>query len=229
MCVAPTCPFSSSALRDRHADHVDFARDHVRRFDADRLRERRQPDARRERARLMVHVDDLRLPLPPRVLDDARLDHVQHVRVAVVVVADVLLIQLRQARQLVRRADVLHVPLGHHLLAVGIDRRPEHQDDVVEDRLGLRLRRRAEQIVREQRRVLRAGDLGRVQPAVDVHERLAVARQASAPRPRSDRRGCASRCHDLAVAIDLRAGSPASRSARSTSSGPATSCPPRTA
>ena len=70
----------------------------------------------------------------------ARLDHVQHVGVAVVVVADVLLIELRQSRQLVRRADVLHVPLGHHLLAVGIDRRPQHQDDVVENRLDVAAR-----------------------------------------------------------------------------------------
>ena len=86
----------------------------------------------------------------------ARLDHVQHVGVAVVVVADVLLIQPRQARQLVRRADVLHVPLGDHLLAVGIDRRPQHQDDVVEHRLDLGLVGAADEVVGEQRRVLRS-------------------------------------------------------------------------
>jgi hypothetical protein len=108
--------------------------DDERRVDADRLGKRRQPDPGREGTRLMMHVDDLRLPLPPRVLEHARLDHVEHVGVAVVVVADVLLIQARQPRQLVRRADVLHVPLGDHLLAVRIDRRPQHEDDVVENR-----------------------------------------------------------------------------------------------
>jgi len=83
-------------LRDGHPDHVHFARHEVRRVGADRLREGRQPDAGRKRAGLMVDVDDLRLPLPPRVLEHARLDHVQHVGVTVVVVPDVLLIQPRQ-------------------------------------------------------------------------------------------------------------------------------------
>ena len=62
----------------------------------DRIGERRQPDARREGRRLVLHVDDLRLPLAPRALNDARLDHVEHVRIAVVVVADVLLVQLHR-------------------------------------------------------------------------------------------------------------------------------------
>ena len=82
--------------RDGHADHVHLARHQVRCVGAHRLGERRQPDARRKRAGLVLHVDDLRFPLPPRVLDRARFDRVQHVRVAIVVVADVLLIQARQ-------------------------------------------------------------------------------------------------------------------------------------
>jgi hypothetical protein len=58
--------------------------------------------------RLMVHVDDVRLPLPPRVLHHARLDHVEHVGVAVVVVADVLLIEPGQRHPLrfLGRADL---------------------------------------------------------------------------------------------------------------------------
>ena len=63
------------------------------------------------------------------------------------------------------------------VLAVGIDRRPQHQDDVVEDRLHLRVVGVREQVVGELQRVLAAGDFGRVQPAVDVDEGLPFARQ----------------------------------------------------
>ena len=80
-----------------------------------------------------MHVDDLRLPLPPRVLHHARFDHVEHVAVAVVVVADILLVELRHRRDLERRADVAAIPLRHHLLAVRVDGRPQQQDDVLED------------------------------------------------------------------------------------------------
>jgi hypothetical protein len=134
MCVAPTWPRFFETFRDGHADHVHFARHDERCVDADRFGKWRQPDAGGEWTRLMVDVDDLRFPLTPGVFQGARFHHVQHVGVAVVVVAGVFLIQLRQAGELVRRADVLHVPLRDHLLAVGIDTRPEHQHHVVEYR-----------------------------------------------------------------------------------------------
>ena len=192
------------ALRDSHADHVDLARHQKRRVAADRLRERRQPDARRKRRRLVVHVDDVRLPVAPGLLDDPRLDHVQHVGVAVVVVADVLLIELRQSGQLIRRPDVRHVPFAHHLLAVGIDRRPQHQNHVVEDRLGRRLvgLRPADEVVRELRRVLRAGDFGRMQTAVDVDNRLAFAGELTRRRVGQPRRMRQPLCN-LPIALDL--------------------------
>ena len=63
------------------------------RLESDGLGERRQPDAGRERRRLVMDVDDLRFPLAPEILHQARLDHVEHVAVAVVVVADVFLIE----------------------------------------------------------------------------------------------------------------------------------------
>jgi hypothetical protein len=43
-----------------------------------------------------MYVDDLGFPLPPGVFDHARLDHVEHVGVAVVVVPDVFLVEARQ-------------------------------------------------------------------------------------------------------------------------------------
>ena len=144
----------------------------------DRLGERRQPDARRERRRLVLHVDDLRLPLAPRARDDlARLDHVQHVGVAIVVVADVLLIQLvaaAQPRTASRRSrdtssTTMFWPSG---LIDG------HSIRTTLSRIGLIFGSSAcdEQVVGELDRVLRAGDLGRVQAAADVDERLALAR-----------------------------------------------------
>ena len=171
--------FRIELARDRHADHVQLARHDVGGVQGDRLGERRQPDARRKRRRLVVHVDDVRFPLPPGVFHDPRLDHVEHVAVAVVVVADELLVEAghRLARR--RRAGALHVPLRSHLVAVWIDRRPQHQDDVAEHLLdvlvfGVETR---QQVVEQQRRVLGAGELRRVQAAVDVDERLAFTRQ----------------------------------------------------
>ena len=151
----------------------------------------------------MVDVDDLRFPLPPRVFEHARLDHVEHVRVAVVVVADILLIEPRQPRQLVRRADVLHVPLRDHLLAVGIDRRPEHEDRRCRESPWCRAScALLSEIVEELRRVLRPRDFGRMQSAVDVHEGLALVREFLRRRVGKPLR-VRQPARDLAIAIDL--------------------------
>ncbi len=196
-------PLLVEPLGDRHPDHVHFARHEIRGIDADGLRERREPDPRRKRPRLVVHVDDLGLPLAPGVLHDARFDHVEHVGVAVVVVADVLLVQARHARQLVRRADVLHVPVRDHLLAVRVDCGPEHQHDVVEHRPDLRLGRPADQVVGQQRRVLAARHLRCVQAAVDVHERPALPRERARLRL-AHRTGVRQAQGDLAQPIEVR-------------------------
>ena len=127
-------------LRDRHPDHVHFARQQVRRMGRDRLRERREPDPRREWRGLVMDINDVGFPQPPGVLERPRLDHVEHVGVPVVVVANIFLIQLRHRRDgRVGRRRVLHLPLRHHLMTVGVDGRPEHQNDVVEDRAHRRL------------------------------------------------------------------------------------------
>ena len=135
-----------------------------------------------KRRRLVMHVDDLRLPLPPGVLHHARLDHVEHVGVAIVVVADVLLIQLRHRRQLERRADVARYhsativwPSG---LIVG------QSSSTTLSRMALMSGSSAlrQQVVRQLQRVLRAGDLAGVKSAVDVHERVAL-REPARERP----------------------------------------------
>ena len=68
-------------------------------------------------------------------------------------------------------------PVDDDVLSVGIDRRPEEEDDAVEDRLHLRLVRARQQLVGDLRRVLRAGDLRGVQSAADVDERAPLARE----------------------------------------------------
>ena len=133
----------------------------------------------------------------------ARLDHVEHVAVAVVVVADVLLVQPRHRRDLERRADVAAIPLGDHLLPIRVDGRPQQQDDVLEHVRVLRVVGLRQQVVGQLHRVLRAGDLARVQPAVDVDDGLALARQL-AGIGLAQPGGMGQPPRDLAVAIDLR-------------------------
>ena len=163
-----------------------------------------------KRRRLVLHVYDLRLPLAPRLLHHPRLDHVEHVGVAVVVVADVLLIELRQ--RLVGVADVLHVPLGHHLVAVGLI--VGHSIRITLSRMrDLRIVRLRQQVIRELQRVLRPGDFRRVQAAVDVDDRLCLPSPAPAPALRSVL-PARQATRDLAVAIDLLEVRRASKSAR---------------
>jgi len=57
----------------------------------------------------------------------------EEVHVAIVVVAGVEMIEVRQRAGLAGRTESLVVPVGDHDLAVGIERRLEQQDDVVED------------------------------------------------------------------------------------------------
>jgi len=140
----------------------------------DRLCERRDPDASRERRGLVVVVEELRLPIAHDPGDDSRLDLVDHVAVAVVVVPDVFLVQLRRPRHLERSAQVGVVPLRDHVLAIRVQREPQHRDDVVENGLDFRIVVAGEKGIGEQRCVLVAGHLGRVQATVHVSDGLAL-------------------------------------------------------
>jgi hypothetical protein len=84
--------------------------------------------------RLVVVVDDLRIPLavhhPVHV---PRFGQVGHVEVAVVVVPRVVLVQDREiARGPLLGVVAAHVPVGHQFVAIGI-RMHEQDDDLVED------------------------------------------------------------------------------------------------
>ena len=161
-------------LSHRHPDQIDRAPHEWMHVRADGLRERRNPDARGERRRLVVVVDDLRFPVSIYARHHPRLDLIDHISVAVVVVPDVLLIQERRARDLERCAQVLVIPIRHHGLAIGVDAEPQHQDDVVEDGGDLRIGIARHEVVCELYRVLRVRYLGGVQPTVDVHDRFAL-------------------------------------------------------
>jgi hypothetical protein len=80
-------------------------------------------------------------------------NHVEHVGVAVIVVTDVFLVQAR--------SDSFGVPTFFMYQSAtiwwpsGIDRRPQHQHDVVEDARDLRIVRLRQQVIGELQCVLR--------------------------------------------------------------------------
>ncbi len=71
---------------------------------------------------------------------------------------------------------LLRYQFDHHVLAVGIDGKPQQQDHVVENGGGFGVLR-GDQVVGELDGVLRGRDFGGVQAAVDVHDDFAVVRQ----------------------------------------------------
>ena len=147
-------------------------------------------------------VEDLGLPLARHARGHAGLDLVDHVPVAVVVVADVLLVEEGRRGDFVGRAHVGPVPLGDHRLPVGVDRRPQHEDHVVQDGTGLGVVVAGDQVVGQLDGVLGVRDLGGVEAAVDVHQGAALVGEraglgvAEAARVREAER-------DFAVAVQV--------------------------
>ena len=110
---------------------------HVR---LDGLHVGRQKQARAVRPLLVYVVDYLRVPDVVNLINgQLRLDLREGVPVAVVVVADVLVIKLRRRRALVGRAQGLVVPVLHDVHAVRVQRGHEQDDRVAQDFLNLRL------------------------------------------------------------------------------------------
>ena len=169
--------FGGESRMNRGTDRVDA--EHHERIEVvvERIAERRREEHRARRSRLMMVVHDRGIPLaihhPVRV---GALRHVHHVEIAVVVVADVFLVQARDA---VRRSLLLvalaHVPVGDELHAVRIDERTEN-DVVVQNPLRLGIGFRIQPIDRLDQ-LLRAEHFRRVQPAVNPHDSLAVLRE----------------------------------------------------
>jgi hypothetical protein len=117
--------------RRRHlrADEIDPRDNRGIEVGIDRILKRGHEEADAVRAHLMHVVYDFRKPvLVQHARHEASLDLRQHEPVAVVVVADVLVVQPRQRTAFVPRALVTAVPADDRVEAVGIHRR-DHQDD----------------------------------------------------------------------------------------------------
>ncbi len=138
-----------------------------------RIRVGRDDDPRVAWRTLVLVVDDLRVPLViDHFRDGLRLRHVVHEEVTVVIVADIVVIELRWRGLLVRCIELALVPLADDLQPVRVHAGHQQEDDVLPDRVHLRrlFRRDA---MRELWRHLRMRHFGRVQPGVDPDDRLA--------------------------------------------------------
>ena len=82
-------------------------------------------------------MHDLRVPhVVQRVYGELSLHLCEGVPVAIVVVAGVVVVQLRRLAALGGRSQGAVIPFGHDRHAVGIERRDEPENHVVEDRPG---------------------------------------------------------------------------------------------
>ncbi len=141
---------------------------------ADRVRVGRHVDARAVRPHLVVVDVGLGPPVGEENLRHVlRLDQVGHERVAVVVVARVLVVEHRRRAPLELGAERLLVPVVDDDLAVWIEAGDHQEDDVVEDALGL-LVLPGRQVVGQLDGHLRAADLGGVQAHRLADDRLAL-------------------------------------------------------
>ena len=125
----------------------------------------------------MVVVENLRQPLVvEHAVDVLGLGLRRGKEVAVVVVADVLLVEARQPRgAALERIGIPHVPVSDEIVAVGIGV-DEKDDALVQEPHRLAIRS-ADHLVDHLGELLRAERLGRVQSAVDPDDRLAFPRQ----------------------------------------------------
>ena len=155
------------------------------------------------RALHLVHREEhLRMPLgveEPREVPVLR--HVHHERVAIDVVAEVLVIEPRHGTALQRRALLLVVPIDDQPMAVRIERRDQDEDDVLQnvERVGIAGRReRIQQLVGG----LRGPHFRRMDAAANGEDRLVrghdltrlVGRERSRIRQTLVRRADAFRC-----------------------------------
>ena len=120
------------------ADQVDPPPDHGLDVRQGRVHEGRDEEPGARRAHLVLVDVDLGQPVVVKDLGHGPgLGQVEHVPVAVVVVAGVVVVEPGHAAALVLGADVFPVPVDDHLVAVRVVARHEEDDDVVEDLAGV--------------------------------------------------------------------------------------------
>ena len=122
------------------ADHVLAAEDQRVLAHSYRVGVRRNEDARTGGAHLVLVEPDLRFPIDiGHASDSLRFLLRKHVPVTIVVMSDIVVVEERHLAALIFRAEILLVPVDHHDLAVGIQRRHDQQDDFVETFLDRRI------------------------------------------------------------------------------------------
>ena len=134
----------------------------------------RHVDASAVRTHLVVVDVGLGNPIAEQNLRPVlRLHRVGHESVAVIVVTDVWMVQIRHARRIVLGPHPPIVPVRDHDLAVGIEARDHDRNAVIENSHDLTVRAR-NQIVHQLRRHLAGTTLGRVQSHRLDHHGLTV-------------------------------------------------------
>ncbi len=121
--------------RHAAADRVAFGHDQRIDIRIDGIEPRREEHARRGGLILVEIIDHLRMPdVVQPGNNQLRLLLRQHVPVAVVVMAGVLVVQLRRERALPGRAQRALIPVGDDVHAIGVQRRNQDQHRIREDR-----------------------------------------------------------------------------------------------
>ena len=136
----------------------------------DRIGVGRHEEARPARPHLVHRQEHLRMPAPiEEVRDAAALGQVHHERIAVDVVADVLVVQPGKVGAFELGALPLAIPVHGDRVAVGIERREDDHDRRVQRSRDLGIVGRGEQVQQLGRR-LRAANLGGVNAHADRHD-----------------------------------------------------------
>ncbi len=161
----------------RSADHFNPQRDQRIEIIVKRIAKRRHENHRARRSGLVMVVHDLREPFDEQLaVHVGGFLHVRHVEIAIVVMADVLRVEPRQARHAaLQRILFAHVPRRDEFLSVGIRERIE-PDDVVQKPHRFRIVA-AGHLIHHFHFLLRADRLGGMQSAIDPDDGFAFARQ----------------------------------------------------
>ena len=172
-------PRSRLLLRDEPAVHrraklLKLGHDDRGVIIVERIAERRDEHHHAGGAGLVLVEDDLREPFAEQhPVDRHRLRHLRHEAVAVVIVADVFLVETRERFELaLRRIGVAHVPVGDQLQPVGIVV-AEQDDRVVQQALRLGVLP-GEHPIEHMDLALGRYRLGGVEAGVDPHHRAAL-------------------------------------------------------
>ena len=97
----------------------------------------RNVDARAEIPHLMFVEPELRKPVVVhRLIHVLGFDLGEHVPIAIVIVAYVVVIEIRHFATFVLGAEIFAIPLGDHDLAVRIEGRDKKNDDIIQSAYG---------------------------------------------------------------------------------------------